>query len=115
MNAPRERDTVRCGYCGKVSYNSERAAIRVLRTRHHQDRPLMNAYRCESGGVGYHIGHTPRVYEWPAWDDAARELQCDRCPTVIAEGEPVARLGTTSLCFDCGDLAEIAAISKAAS
>lgn len=115
MTPARERDSIRCGYCGKVSYASRKAATRALRTRHHDDRAAMNVYRCSSGGVGFHIGHTPRRHEWPGWDDADREQQCDRCPAVIAVGEPVATLGASRLCIDCGDLAEHAAIGKAAS
>lgn len=102
----------RCGYCGKACYPNERAATVALRGVHHDQLATMNAYRCQSGGSSWHVGHKRREYEWPGWDDAAVEQQCQRCPAVIAVGEPVATLGSTSMCFDCGDLAEQAALSK---
>lgn len=102
-----------CGYCGKACYPTRRAATRALRALHHQDVATMNAYRCQSGGSTFHIGHRPRTYQWPAWNDATTDQQCQRCPTLIRTGEPVATLGDTAMCFDCGDLAELAALSKA--
>lgn len=104
-----------CAYCRKACYPTEHAATRALRGLYRDQLPEMNVYRCRSGGVMFHVGHRPRVYDWPGWADADREQQCQRCPAVIAVGEPVASLGSISLCFDCGDLAEQAALSKAAS
>lgn len=104
------RNPPRCGYCRKRRYPSRRDARRALRALYPADAGQhMGAYRCPSGGDGWHLGGR-RV--WPSWaNNTGAPVDCDRCPTVIHIGQPVAHLHGLHLCLDCGDHAEHDAIS----
>jgi hypothetical protein len=99
-----------CGYCRKRSYPDRRSARRALRALYPDAvGTQMNAYRCPNGGTGWHLGGR---HVWPSWtDNRTAPIDCDRCPTVIHIGRPVAHLHGLRLCADCGDQAEHAAIT----
>lgn len=98
-----------CGYCRKRSYPTRRAAKRALRALYpDQVGHAMAAYPCAHGGHGWHLGHRD---VWPSWTDATTPHDCDRCPTRIHIGDPVAHLHGHHLCHECGDRAEHAAIA----
>lgn len=104
------RNPGHCGYCRKRTYSSRRDARRALRRLYpHEAGQAMGAYHCPSGGTGWHLGHRA---VWPSWtDNTTTPTPCDRCPTVIHIGQPIAHLHGHRLCLDCGDHAEHAAIA----
>lgn len=105
-----------CGYCRKIAYPDRRTARRALRALYPGDvGHVMDIYRCGHGGDAFHLGHHDRKPtdppRWPIWEDSRLDQGCQRCPARIDEGEPVAWLDGTALCFDCGDHAEQEALT----
>lgn len=105
------QNPARCGYCRKRTYPSRRDARRALRALYPNAVGDMHPYRCDHGGSGWHLGSR---HVWPSWTDntTGNPIDCDRCPTVIHIGAPVAHLHGHHLCLDCGDQAEHAAIAR---
>lgn len=103
------RNQPTCGYCRKRAYPDRAAAKKALRALYPDQRGTrMGVYHCAHGGNGWHLGHR---HVWPSWTDAHHPTTCDRCPTLIHIGRPVAHLHGLHLCLDCGDHAEHQAIA----
>lgn len=104
------RNPPACGWCRKRRYPSRRDARRALRNLYPGDAGQhMGAYRCPSGGDGWHLGHRT---VWPSWSlQTCAPRPCDRCPQTLHIGAPVAHLHGLRLCLDCGDHAERQAIT----
>ncbi|MBP2370277.1 hypothetical protein [Pseudonocardia parietis] len=110
--------------CGKAAFPSKAAADQLVvkakiahALRRNRRRREQRTYECTTRPGVWHLTSQPTSlrYQWPGWDDATDDIQCDRCPTVIAAGEPVALVGDSRLCIDCGDLVERSALGAAAS